>query len=190
MRLHAAIVFLWVVFGLSVAGAQESRNYSPYYNGSFVEVSVRGAHVSNADVNTWGLDVGFRHSFPMLLLDSRLSWRLDWMTPGSRHVLHYGFGAHPLYMFLLGNSWLAYTISSLYLELGAGLEIHDYQETDLGLALTIGGGLDIPLWDADAGHAPWLNLLYRYHVSTLTPVGEDTHLIFIGLAWRRNGLLF
>lgn len=176
-------------WSIEVAAENNSPDYSPYYNGSFVEFSVRGAYIADEDPAK-GIDVGLRHSFPMLLLDSRLSWRGDWMAQGMRHTVHYGFGLHPLYIVLLGNSWLAYTISSIYLELGAGLEIHDYDPTDLGMALTVGGGLDIPLWDADAGHAPWLNLLYRYHASSFSNVGDDSHLIFVGLAWRRNGLLF
>lgn len=185
----------WLIVALMVSGwslelaAEESPDYSPYYNGSFVEFSVRGAHIEG-EQTAQGIDVGLRHSFPMLLLDSRLSWRGDWMAAGIRHNAHFGFGLHPLYIVLLGNSWLAYTISSVYLELGAGLEVHDYNPTDLGMALTIGGGLDIPLWDADAGHSPWLNLLYRYHASTFSDVGDDSHLFFVGLAWRRNGLLF
>ncbi len=178
------MIGIWLSLVALDAFAEDSRNYSPYFNGSFVEVSVRGAQNFD-DANSLGFDLGFRHSFPMLLLDSRVSWRYDDFDE-TRHGLHYGFGAHPLYMFLLGNSWLSYVVSSFYLELGAGV---DFQSSGIGPALTLGAGLDFPLWDADAGHSPWLNALYRHHWS-FTEASIDTHMIFLGLAWRRNGLLF
>lgn len=204
-------LFMMMTGFSALASAQnpnEGRDYSKFFNGSFWEVSVRGgvSAVAGEDLDAWTLDAGLRQALPMLLADTRLSYRYDRLAGSSsagvlehhRVMLH---GAlHPFYFFLLGSDWLAYVISSPYVEVGIGgqyalLDFEARSETDLEFIWSIGGGLDIPLSDPDRGAAPWLNLLYRYSASgfDLPDGGEldtDQHSFIIGLGWRTNGLLF
>lgn len=191
---------------------QPSR-YSDFFTGAFHEYSIRGALTGGPKTpyDGWSLDFGIRHSFPMLLGDTRLSYRFDSLTSDrdslpdtlEQHVFGVHVALHPLYLVLLGSDWLGYTISSLYFEIGGGLryDILDARESrgeyehDLGLFGSIGGGFDIPLSDPDKGQAPWLNAVYRYEYGRFErPTGESIRLrrhgVFLGLGWRINGLLF
>lgn len=166
--------------------AQEKPDYSPYFNGSFWDVSARGGVSTLAD--GWSLDAGVRQSFPMYLGDTRLSYRRDFYTGGEVDNVHVGFGLHPLYVVLLGSDWLSYVVASFYAEVGGGVSIVE----GVHPAWNVGVGIDLPLWDPDEGMAPWINVLYRYEWTTAT-LGDSTldrGTGFIGLAWRVNGLFF
>lgn len=177
-------LWLFLLWG-STAFAEEKPLYTPYYNGSFWDVSVRGGQT---DLGTTAFDVGLRQAFVMHLADTRLSYRRDLLDGADSDTLHLGFGLHPLYVALLGSDWLSYVVASFYVELGMGLTLLDGPN----LSWSAGTGLDIPLWDADTGMAPWLNLLYRYEWTTAALDGADIdrHTGFVGLAWRINGLIF
>ncbi len=186
----------------------EGRSYSKFFNGSFYEFSVRGglSAVAGEDLDAWSVDAGLRQALPMLLADTRISYRYDRLSPDDdslrleHHRLMVHGAIHPFYFFLLGSDWFAYVISSPYLELGVGgqyglLDVADEPEDDLELILSIGAGLDIPLSDPDRGFAPWLNVLYRYSASGFdrpdgSELDTDQHSFIIGLGWRVNGLLF
>jgi|GEM_PF-3266141 len=202
----------------------EQRDYSKQYNGSFVEYSLRGGASlsSNADYNGWNIDAGMRHSFPALLGDFRLAYRYDRLSPNSvaserrdamgrltaspliqNHSVGGYLGIHPGYLLLLGNSRIAYALASLHAEIGVGAEytIVDPAEAkggdsrgQFGPFFSIGVGLNIPITSPDVGYAPWIHLLYRWHVSDFVGETEDfdvnMHILQIGLGWRINGLLF
>lgn len=191
----------------------EKQAYSDSFTGAFQEYSLRGAWSDGpaTDYEGWSLDLGFRHSFPMLLGDARLSYRFDSLMPErqslpgelERHAVGAHVNLHPLYLALLGSDWLGYTIASLYFEIGGGVQygILDTREAtgeyeqDFGLFGTLGAGIDIPLWDADVGQAPWLNIVYRFQYSDFDrPASDDLvlrrHEFFVGVGWRINGLLF
>lgn len=202
----------------------DQRDYSKQYNGSFVEYSLRGGASlsSNTDYDGWNIDAGMRHSFPALLGDFRLAYRYDRLTPNSaarqrqdamgqltaspliqNHSVGGYLGIHPGYLLLLGNSRLAYALASLHAEIGGGLEytIVDPSEAQggdprgqLGPFFSIGVGLNIPITSPDVGYAPWIHLLYRWHVSDFIgdtePFDVNMHILQIGLGWRINGLLF
>lgn len=192
---------------------ESTENYSDFFTGAFHEYSLRGAWSDSkqTDYEGWSLDFGVRHSFPMLLGDARISYRFDSLTPErddlpaeiERHALGAHVALHPLYLALLGSDWLGYTIASLYFEIGGGVhygildtvETRGEYERDFGLFATLGGGIDIPLWDPDVGHAPWLNAVYRFQYSDFDRPDSATlrlrrHQFFIGIGWRINGLLF
>lgn len=189
------------------------QRYSDFFTGAFHEYSLRGAWSDGkkTEYEGWSLDVGVRHSFPMLLGDARISYRFDSLQAErtalpddlERHAIGAHVAIHPLYLALLGSDWLGYTIASLYFEIGGGTQfgILDTRETtgeyqrDWGLFATLGGGLDMPLADPDVGHAPWLNVVYRFEYSDFDRAGADDlllrrHEIFVGVGWRINGLLF
>lgn len=170
----------------SVANAESQRAYSRYYNGSFWDVAARGG--VNSGVDGWALDIGLRQSFPMYLLDTRLSYRHDEFDSCTGDEIHVGLGLHPLYFALLGSDWLSYVFASIYAEVGAGIQLAD----GVDAAWTLGAGVDIPLYDPDVGMAPWLNVLYRYEWTTaqLNDLDIDRHTLWIGLSWRVNGLLW
>jgi hypothetical protein len=192
--------------------SQEAESgYSPYYTGAFVEYAMRAGpnFATSAAYEGWHLDLGVRHSFPMLIGDFRLAYRFDRLTetdgstpgPIDSHNLGGHLALHPAYLLLLGNDWLSYTLASLYLELGAGakFDVLDSRatgdfESHFGPWVSLGGGLDIPLWDVDKGYAPWLNIVYRWHVADFDGDVEtydlNMHLVQVGLGWRINGLLF
>ncbi len=210
MRLKFALQAVFLLLALSVtvvAHAQETEKpkYSPYYNGSFWEISVRGAPTINDDENGWALDVGLRQSFPLGLLDTRLSYRYDSIEVPNiavsggfeAHTLHLAGGFHPFYFFILGSDFWAYAFQGIYLEGGIGGQFSVVEQDDnigagISFVWTLGAGIDLPLWDPDTGYAPWLNLLYRYHATSLSnhDASLGLHTFFIGLGWRVNGLMF
>jgi hypothetical protein len=185
---------------LSVS-AEEAQG--PFYNGSFVEFSGRLGATGGAGLRGWTADIGIRHSFPMHLLDSRIAFRHDELGAsemGAR-VQQESFGVttslHPLYLFLLGSDRWSYTLASTHLELGSGIDAVTRAGNtawDIGLYLSIGGGFDIPLHDPDTGSGLWVNVLYRYHLGDWEENEVDNdlslHTLFVGLAWRNNGVLF
>jgi hypothetical protein len=180
----------WIMLGLLLVSASAQAQdvaYTPNFNGSFWDVSAR-AGLNNGTTDGWAADVGLRQSFPMHLGDTRLSYRHDELDLGSTDQIHLGFGLHPLYVVLLGSDWLSYVIASLYLELGAGVNIVEGAYP----AWTLGAGMDIPLSDPDLGMAPWINLVYRYEWTTaqIQTADIDRHTFFVGLAWRVSGLLW
>lgn len=183
---------------------EERQRYGDPFNGSFVELSVRGAPTTGPG-DAWAVDVGLRQAFPFLLGDTRVAYRYDRFQPDGvsrleTHEVGVQGAIHPLYLVLLGSDWISYVISSLYLELGVGghygvADLTESTEQDFGFVWSVGAGLDIPLSDPDIGWAPWLNVLYRYRGAdfdspTLGEVGLGAHAIFVGLAIRKNGLLF
>lgn len=219
LRPHLAILIavLWVTLPLTAFAGEpaetENSAYSDQFTGAFQEYSVRGAWSDGpaTDYDGWSIDAGFRHSFPMLLGDARLSYRFDSLQPESqdlpgeleRHAVGAHLALHPLYLALLGSDWLGYTIASLYFEIGVGgqygildaREIRGEYERDFGLFATLGAGIDIPLWDPDVGQAPWLNAVYRFQYSDFDRPDSDAlvlrrHQFFVGIGWRINGLLF
>lgn len=210
MRLKFALQAVLVLLSIGIAGdvfGQETKKpkYSQYYNGSFWEVSVRGAPTINDDENGWALDVGLRQSFPLGLLDTRVSYRYDtidlpqFAIPGGfeAHTLHFAGGFHPFYFFILGSDFWAYAFQGIYFEGGIGSQLSIVEQDDnvgsgISFVWTLGAGIDLPLWDPDTGSAPWLNLLYRYHATALSnhDASLGLHTFFIGLGWRVNGLLF
>ena len=177
----------WLVFfALFVPSlAMGEERYATHYNGSFWEVSARAGL---NDDSTQVFDFGLRQSFPMHLGDTRLSFRHDRFEPDAFNQAHVGFGLHPLYVVLLGSDWISYVVASFYIEVGGGVGFADGPHP----LWTLGTGLDVPLFDPDAGMAPWLNVLYRYEWTTATMGGQDLdrHTGFLGLAWRVNGLLW
>lgn len=211
-----------------VAFDDTDRNYSKGYIGAFTEYSVRSglSIATEAPYKGWNLDLGFRHSFPMLLGDFRLGYRVDMLSPTDTstpeahdtdailakpgpmqtHSVGGYLAIHPGYLLLLGNDKLAYTLASLHAEIGFGmryaiLEPTDQQkeldvdyQSDLGPFVSLGVGLSIPILNPDEGYAPWLHLLYRWHVAdfdgNIDTFDVNMHILQIGLGWRINGLLF
>lgn len=188
--------------------------YGDSFNGTFTAIEARYGltQVGGNDYSGYSLDAGLRMAFPMYVGDMRLGYRFDDLShdgkapdPGqiSTHSLIASLALHPLYLVLLGNDWLSYTIASLYVDLGLGAQLswRDMKSPvsgdgfDAGFAWHLGAGIDIPLWDADLGQAPWLNLLYRYQRADFDLDDEraldlHTHTLFVGLSWRFNRLLF
>lgn len=217
----AISVLLGVVFWAGAASAENKadgehekdseRAYGRFYNGSFVEYSVRGAlaRPTSTAYDGFSIDTGLRQSFPMLIGDTRLSYRFDSLFDEStptrnqveRHSLGLHLGVHPLYLFLIESDWWGYTLASLYLEIGGGvqygvLDTGSDIDDDFGFFGTVGAGVDIPLWDPDTGKAPWLNVLYRYGGGRMQlqrkggRALERMHSVIAGIGWRYNGLLF
>jgi hypothetical protein len=204
MRIHTStwtlVTAYWLLASPTVH-AQDAEGL--YYNGSFVEVSGRAGPTYGDNLSGWTADIGMRHSFPMHLLDSRIAFRHDELRPSQSgaHVQQESLGLttafHPLYLFLLGSDRWSYTLASTYLELGSGVDAltrHGSGAWDLGFYFSIGGGFDIPIHDPDTGSGLWINVNYRYHVGdweeNQVDIDLSLHTLFVGLAWRNNGVLF
>src|SRR5690606_16742560 len=103
-----------------------SEEQEQSFNGSFWGFGARIGSTSVADSTIEGVsvDVGPRLSFPMYLGDLRLAYRHDALSDGlTVHSVGPTLAVHPLYLVLLGNGWLWYTIASLYGELGVDLQV-------------------------------------------------------------------
>lgn len=188
----------------------EQRGYSKFYNGAFTEYSVRGGpNFSGANTfDGWHFDAGLRQSIPMHIVDMRLSYQFDSLSATGdnaagidAHGLSLHAKLHPAYLALLGSDWFSYVVASLYFDAGIGGQFASLDpsgggdiETDLGFVWSVGGGLDLPLWDPDAGESMWINLMYSYQRSDFdrpdAEIDLPLHMVFVGLGWRVNGLLW
>ena len=179
------------------------ERYSDFYNGSFTALEAQlgrpGLLQDDAAPQGWALDVGVRAAFPMSLLDTRLGYRYDALSLKdgdlSTHGLRLDLAVHPLYIFNLGSDWLSYAVGGLHLHAGLGPMLGRAPDSSvLAFSWQWGAGLDLPLWNADAGQAPWLNLIYRNLRADLDfdarPLDLSTHTLMVGLSWRTNGLPF
>lgn len=192
---------------------ENAQAYSPYYNGMFTGLGARyGLHnIGGNDYGGWGVEVGPRMSFPMLIGDIRTRYRYDALTSTSAdnvgditvHSVGVEGSLHPLYLLLLGSDWISYIGASLSLDLGLGMQYASrtaptddaLATSDFGFYWHWGAGMDIPLWDPDVGNALWLNVVYRNHrgefdLSDDRELSLSMHSIFVGLEWRFNRLLF
>jgi hypothetical protein len=169
------------------------------FNGSFWGFGARIGSTSVADSSYegWSLDVGPRIAFPMYLGDLRLAYRHDDLGALSVNSGGVSLAVHPLYLVLLGNGWLWYSIASLYVDAGVDLQFASVADhLDPALAFHWGVGIDIPVWTPDAfGQALWINLLYRNLRGSLelpdaASRSLSQHTAFIGLEWRVNTLPF
>ncbi len=185
-----------------------------HFNGSFVEYGIRSglSSLKQSELSdAWALDAGVRHSFPMYLGDTRVAYRYDNMSGDNTQISLHGigltFGLHPFYLALLSNNLLGHLFGSLHAELGVSAQYALFERSqqgsqaakavshsDLGLAWSLGAGFDLPLWNPNHGHSPWLNVNYRYKTGKLDlPDNESLslggHTIFVGLSWRVNGLI-
>jgi hypothetical protein len=175
------------------------EDQSQSFNGSFWGFGARVGPTSVADSDDGGLsfDVGPRISFPMYLGDLRLGYRQDALDGDlTVHSLNTSLAVHPLYLVLLGNGWLWYSIASLYVDIGVGAQLATVADsTDPGFVWHWGAGIDIPVWTPDAfGQALWINVLYRNQRGSLDLPGASRDLsqrtLFLGLEWRVNTLPF
>ncbi len=191
--------------------------YGDAFNGTFTDLSARYGFTTIAqnDYSGYAIDLGARMSFPMLLGDVRLAYRYDALTsdagarapqapelsPLQSHHAGASLALHPLYLVLLGADWLSYTIASLYLDLGLGVQYatrdadDHLKRSDLGFTYHFGVGIDSPLWNPDVGYALWLNVLYRnqradFDLDDSREIGLSAHTLFVGLSWRWNSLLW
>lgn len=215
-RAFPALVFASILAVASPIGADEPPSVQPApdavapqqgdepFNGAFTEWSVRGGAVVPTDGSRgWIGDVGFRHAFPMYVGDTRLAYQhARWdhadETVGL-HDLSVTFGLHPFFLALLSEGTVSHVLASLHLELGLGAQLARHSRDDVeggpGLAGSVGTGFDIPLTRPNRGDSLWINAVYRYKWSTIdleVDEGADLHghQIFIGLAWRNNGILW
>ncbi len=192
--LAAGVSFLLTFGALSVSA--EPRNARPF-NGSFQEWSLRGGPTLGGLDGGWTADAGFRHSFPMYLGDTRLSYRFaGGGIDGEAHQihgLHFTLGIHPFYLALLSQGLVSHFLASLHAELGLGAQLGVGEGVAAGFAPSVGAGFDLPITEANRGRGVWLNALYRRTWTTLS--GPESgrlhdHAFFVGLAWRINGPLF
>lgn len=210
LRLSALLLIVAALAAHSSAWAQESadtRRYSKYYNGSFVDLSARAGyqHVTSASYRGLSWDVGLRQALVMHLLDTRLAFREEHYSPRSGsgggtlvvRAVDVSTAFHPLYMALLFSDRIGYLIASWYIEAGVGGQYATLPNVgdDWGFRFHIGSGLDVPITDPDRGWSIWLNTLYRFTWADFDfdAGGEFNlyhHALFAGLSLRFNGLLF
>lgn len=202
--LAAAVAVLALAAGLSL-GSSEGRAEQPpnRYNGASYgpEVFAGFGSATLSDAQEASIAVGFRHSFPFLLGDSRLSYTLE--SPSTalnrpdRHGLWLHTGLHPLAPAILGSEWMHYVLGSPYFEAGVGGLIYSPEfSADVAspaVGWSIGAGLDVPLADPDQGEAPWLHLLYRFRndaTNDTSAAGRSrVNALYLGFSWRFNGTL-
>jgi len=200
IRLAGALATLLVAAIPVEAGAESGSPYNGASHGPEIFVGLGDASVSDErEVST---AIGFRHSFVFLLGDARLSYIFegdaDGPGPIDRHGLWLHGAVHPLAPGLLGSDWLAYVLSSPYLEIGAGGLVYSgafpADVNSPAFAWSVGAGIDIPLLNPDRGQAPWLHLLYRFRTDASNAGAaarrSKVHALYLGLSWRFNGTVF
>jgi hypothetical protein len=118
------------------------------------------------------------------------------------HALSFIANIHPAFLAILGNSRLAYSVSSIYLQSGVSVEFTNVNSAALkidrdnsGLALFVGGGFDVPLDDPNDGGGFWMGFNYRYKVAfTNAGIGKNNdlnaHLFLFCISYRMNDLNF
>jgi hypothetical protein len=117
-----------------------------------------------------------------------------------RHSLTYLAYAHPLFLRLLGNNRLWYTVASWFVQVGFGAEFSsikseplalDQNSTDFGMVL--GTGFETPLDNPNDGAAFWLGFNYRWKFVFSNPGIQghdqmDTHQFLLTLIYRSNNI--
>ena len=177
---------------------EEHRAYSPHFQGMFSEIGFRYGLLrlpehALTEADTFGTHARF--AFPMSVGDLRLAYNFT-RLPSSRraHTLGIHLAIHPLYLLMLGSDWLSYVLGALYVDAGLGPHyLSNANSSSLwSTMLSLGAGIDIPLFSTHHGQAPWLNLSYQRQSSRLARDTERTrsHQLHIGLAWRWNRLPF
>ena len=179
---------------------EKLRAYSPFFQGMFTEVGARYGRLSlpqtaSFEADTFGAHLRF--AFPMSVGDLRLAYNLQRITPTQRaHLLGLHLAIHPLYLLMLGSDWISYVLGAIYVDAGLGPQytrlLDSPDSSSTSLMLSLGAGVDIPLFSTRHGQAPWLNLSYQRQ-SARYPLDNDracSHQLHVGLAWRWNRLPF
>lgn len=107
---------------------------------------------------------------------------------------------HPMFMEVLRGTTLARTIGSLYVAIGADLDLTaldgaGLDTTEARFGWHIGGGFDVPLTDPDRGWSLWLGFAYRLKFLSV-PTGVaglqdfDEHTFLVSFAYRNNDIFF
>jgi len=206
--LTALLASLIVAAPAHAEETDETRRYGKFYNGAFVDVSARAGyqHVTSAPYRGVSWDVGIRQALVMHLLDTRLAFGEEHVSPRGDAdaqklvVRSVGLSSafHPLFMALLFSDWLGYLVASWYLEAGIGGQyatLDGGAQDDWGFRFHVGSGVDVPLTDPDRGWSFWLNSLYRFTWADFdfdsgAELNLHHHGFFAGLSLRFNGLLF
>ncbi len=200
-RFLFALLFLGTLNISPDLAAEETQAYSDFFNGDFVELSLRTGF-SDVNESTTGqvYELGLRQALPMHLLDTRLAVGLEIFSIEDQadielYNVNVAGAFHPFYIALVFENWFAWVLASIYLEVGIGAHYATQEtESDFGFSYTFGAGLDIPLWNPNHGWSIWINGLYRYRRMDFDlPTQEidlHNHTGYVGLSVRWNGLLF
>ena len=123
--------------------------------------------------------VAGRLSTVLHLWDTDLEYRLE---GGGIHRVCVGARVHPLFLFLLERSPWAQLLGALHVR-AAGGGIAGRTVAPVG---SLGGGVDVPLTEDDAGHSGWLGLSVD-HTWTSAAVGAEGWAGQLRLGLRFNG---
>ena len=185
-----------------------------FYNGTFL--AVEGHATLGLLTNRGGTyEMGFggevtgRVSILMHLFDAVSGYRFTsygFTTDGSdvdlqQHSLYAAIRLHPMFMVLLTQSYLSYILSSAYLDVGATLNVTDWStpeedDTEWGLGVRIGLGLDFPLTIPDGDGSLWFGVGYeRSFLNKLenrnAPIRDiNEHIFQARLSYRFHNLRF
>lgn len=186
--------------------AQESpkdvQAYSDFFNGDFVELSLRSgfSDVSDSILTGQLFEVGLRQALPMHLLDTRIALGYEIFSGENQadielYTANISGAFHPFYLALVFENWFAWVIASIYVEVGFGAHYGTQEsQNDFGFSYTFGSGLDLPLWNPNHGWSIWINGLYRYRRMDFDHADGEidlhAHTGIVGLSVRWNGLLF
>lgn len=120
-----------------------------------------------------------------------------------RHSLSTSFNLHPLFLRILHNNWLWYSLAGWYLQSGLGVEFTGTKSDGLGLddndtafELHIGSGIDIPLQDPNkGGGAFFIGFNWRWKFIFMEPgFAEhddlDVHYLLFTVSYRINNISF
>lgn len=181
---------------------------------------IGGVQVSSNDAFEetlgWVAGAQARLSFALHLMDFQLTYLRGSSTPTTTglggpvelEVTTDGVSAsiaiHPLFIAMPIDPFWGVVFASLHILGGASLEHATFAgpagafEQDWTIAWHLGGGLDIPLTDQNAGSSLWVGGQYRFNTYTtdvpaLEAVEEDfyqQHFFLVSLSYRINGLPF
>lgn len=178
---------------------EDHRAYSPFFQGMFSEIGARYGRFSSTTSPSLGADTfgaHLRFAFPMSVGDLRLAYNFQRDTSQRAHILGLHLAIHPLYLLMLGSDWISYVLGAIYVDAGLGPQ-YSYATTastpsNTSLMLSLGAGVDIPLFSTRHGQAPWLNISYQRQSARYLPDTDRArnHQLLVGLAWRWNRLPF
>lgn len=182
------------LLGPSVDDAPPAPTPPPRYSGAFIGVEAGSGLAFSTDGREeagFSARLALRASTVLQLADVNLGFDHERFEGPVAYRLSLATQLHPMFLFMLGNDRLWMSLASIYLRLGLGASfLRGRGVDDWGGSWDWGVGLDVPLFDPDAGQSLWLGAEYR-RTSLLDPPpghAEPGQTTSLRLGWRVNAL--
>ena len=204
-----------VLLSLPLAARADKNDEGKHYTGGHIGVGLIGGADILSD-SAFDAQVGYmvgayaRIASVLHVVDGQLEYHLaghQFTHLGApialkKHSLSASMNLHPLFLRILNNNWLWYTLAGIYVQAGMGVDVMtqssrelDLDRHDTAFVMHIGAGVDMPLGDPGNGGGFWLGFAWRWKFAFLDAQyggGEDfdSHVFLMSIAYRSTNISF